>query len=199
MYHGSLLSRNGFDVAVDALESVRRNIPKAKLMVCGERTQFFDEVMASVPDRGLQEAIHYLGVKNHRQIVEAIDQCDLGVIPNRRNTFTEMNTPTRIFEYLARGKPVIAPRAQGIQDYFGSQDLIYFELGDAQDLAQRIEYVFSHPDETSEIVKRGQRIYMDHTWSSEKLQFVNAVGALMAPRGRSRSTVERPLAQPENV
>jgi hypothetical protein len=40
---------------------------------------------------------------------------------------------------------------------------------------------------------------MDHTWSSEKLQFVNAVGALMAPRRRSRSTVERPLAQPENV
>jgi hypothetical protein len=39
--------------------------------------------------------------------------CDLGVIPEHHNAFTEINTPTGIFEYLALGKPVIArpPRA----------------------------------------------------------------------------------------
>ncbi len=47
MYHGSLLPRNGFDLAVKALETVRKSIPGASLVVCGERTPFFESVMAS--------------------------------------------------------------------------------------------------------------------------------------------------------
>ena len=38
-----------------------------------------------------------------------IEQCDVGLIPNRQSVFTELNTPTRIFEYLAIGKPEAAP------------------------------------------------------------------------------------------
>ncbi|HXC36323.1 MAG TPA: glycosyltransferase, partial [Candidatus Acidoferrales bacterium] len=111
-----------------------------------------------------------------------IDTCDIGIIPNRRSTFTEMNTPTRIFEYLARGKAVIAPRAQGIQDYFGPEDVLYFELGNASDLARQIEYAFFHPDEVEQIVSRGQRIYLTHRWKREKAGFINAVAGLVCAR-----------------
>ena len=78
-------------------------------------------VSASAADSGLQDSVRYLGPKNLEQIVEAIDACDVGIIPNRRSIFTEINTPTRIFEYLSRDKPVIAPLAPGIQDYFGDR------------------------------------------------------------------------------
>ncbi len=179
MYHGSLLQRNGFDLAVKALETVRKSIPGATLTVCGEPTPFFESVMASVGQRGLQGAVNYLGMKKPEQIVEAIDRCDLGIIPNHRNIFTEMNTPTRIFEYLSRGKPVITPRARGIQDYFGDQELIYFELGDADDLARKIEYACFHPEEVREIVERGQKIYLTHRWSQESLGFVDTVAGLL--------------------
>jgi glycosyltransferase involved in cell wall biosynthesis len=182
MYHGSLLQRNGFDLAVKALETVRKSIPGATLVVCGERTPFFDSVMAFVGQRGLQGAVNYLGMKKTEQIAEAIDRCDLGIIPNHRNIFTEMNTPTRIFEYLSRGKPVITPRARGIQDYFGDHDLIYFELGDADDLARKIEYAYFHPAEARETVERGQKIYLAHRWSQESLGFVDTVAGLLGRR-----------------
>jgi glycosyltransferase involved in cell wall biosynthesis len=182
MYHGSLLQRNGFDLAVKALETVRKSIPGAMLVVCGERTPFFESVMASVGQRGLQGAVHYLGMKKSEEIAEAIDRCDLGIIPNHRNIFTEMNTPTRIFEYLSRGKPVITPRARGIQDYFGDHDLIYFELGDAGDLARKIEYAYFHPAEARETVERGQKIYLTHRWSQESLGFVDTVAGLLGRR-----------------
>jgi glycosyltransferase involved in cell wall biosynthesis len=179
MYHGSLLPRNGFDLAVKALQTVKKSIPGATLAVCGERTPFFESVMAAAGQSGLQDAINYLGVKKPEQIAEVIDRCDLGIIPNHRNIFTEMNTPTRIFEYLSRGKPVIAPRARGIQDYFDDQDLIYFELGDADDLARKIEYAHFHPNEAMETVERGQNIYLSHRWSQESIGFVDAVAALL--------------------
>jgi glycosyltransferase involved in cell wall biosynthesis len=179
MYHGSLLQRNGFDLAVQALATVRKSIPGATLVVCGERTPFFESVMASVGQRGLQGAVNYLGMKQREQIAEVIDHCDVGIIPNHRNIFTEMNTPTRIFEYLSRGKPVVTPRARGILDYFGDQDLIYFELGDADDLARKIEYAYFHPAETKEIVERGQKIYLAHRWSQESLGFMDTVAGLL--------------------
>src|SRR5213080_517474 len=176
LYHGSLVARNGLDLAVEALEIVRRSIPNVKLVVCGERTPFLEKVMGMARERQLEKNIDYLGVQNLNGIVEAITACDLGIIPNQKNIFTEINTPTRIFEYLALGKPVIAPRTTAIQDYFGDGDLVYFELGNARDLARQIEYAFSHPKEVTETTQRGQRVYLDHTWTREKSQFLDAVG-----------------------
>jgi glycosyltransferase involved in cell wall biosynthesis len=181
MYHGCLVERHGLDLAVRALKTVRKSIPTAELRVYGNRTPFLDQVMDSVREWGLQDAVHYLGGKSLEEIVEAIGDCDLGIIPNRRSIFTEINTPTRIFEYLTQGKPVIAPRAQGIQDYFSEQSLIYFDLGDADDLARKIEYVFANPCEVADTVIRGQEIYLDHKWSTEKEGFLDIVGELLSP------------------
>ena len=103
----------------------------------------------------------------------------MGIIPNHRSAFTEINTPTRIFEYLALGKPVIAPRAPGIQDYFNEESLLWFELGNSEELARKIEYVSSHPSEAMEIVKRGQQVNLAHSWCQERQILVNRVGELL--------------------
>ncbi len=120
--------------------------------------------------------VRYLGPKRLEDLVREIEECDVGIIPNHRNIFTEINTPTRILEYLAQGKPVIAPRAPGIQDYFNKESLEFFELGNSEDLARKIEYVHSHPSEAIEIVERGQQVYRAHTWSQERQMLVNLVG-----------------------
>jgi glycosyltransferase involved in cell wall biosynthesis len=179
LYHGSLVARNGLDLAVEALETVRRSIPAIKLVICGETSPFLEAVMQMARERQLENNIDYLGVQNLNGIVKAITACDLGIIPNHKNIFTEINTPTRIFEYLALGKPVIAPRTKAIQDYFGDGDLVFFELGSAKDLARQIKYAFSHPKEVIEITQRGQRVYLDHTWTREKSQFLAAVDELL--------------------
>ncbi len=178
LYHGSLVQRNGFDLAVDALEVATKSVP-VRLAVCGERSPFFDGVMESVQKRGLQDNVEFLGGKSRREVVELISRCDLGIIPNHRNTFTELNTPTRIFECLALGKPVIAPRTQGIRDYFGDEDLIFFEAGDARDLARKIEFAFSNPQKVRQIVERGQGIYLAHKWRTEKANFLNRIAELL--------------------
>ena len=179
LYHGSLVARNGLDLAVEALDAVRKSISNVRLVVCGDRTPFLEKVMESVRERQLEKNVDYLGVQNLNGIVDAINACDLGVIPNHKNIFTEINTPTRIFEYLALGKPVIAPRTKAIQDYFADQELIFFELGNASDLARQIEYAYSHPEELVRTTQRGQRVYLDHTWTRERSQFLDAVGDLL--------------------
>ena len=187
MYHGSLVERNGLDLAVDALARVRPSIPGAELRICGSENPFLRRVMESVRARDLQSAVHYLGPKRAEDMVHAIEACDVGVIPNHRNVFTELNTPTRIFEYLALGKPVIAPRAPGILDYFDPDSLTFFDLGDPEDLARQIEYVYRHPREALDIVKRGQKVYLAHAWRAERETLVNAASDLLSNGGREIS------------
>jgi glycosyltransferase involved in cell wall biosynthesis len=179
MCHGSIVERHGLDLAVQALRLVKENIPCAQLRIYGASTPFLESVMKSVRETGLQDSVHYLGSKPLESIAQAIAECDVGIIPNRRSIFTELNTPTRIFEYLAMGKAVIAPRAPGITDYFGPDDLVFFELGDAADLARAIQFAFSESDKIKEIVTRGQAVYLKHSWAREKEAFVGRVDELL--------------------
>ena len=180
-----LVERNGLDLAVDAVAAIRARVPAVELRIYGEPTPFLNAVMKRVRQHGLQHVVHYLGGKGPEEIAAAIDQCDVGIIPNRRTIFTELNTPTRIFEYLALGKPVIAPRAPGIRDYFDDDALIVFELGDAEDLARKIEYVWFHARTAVEIVERGQQVYRAHAWGRERQTLVSLTADLLGSGGRA--------------
>jgi glycosyltransferase involved in cell wall biosynthesis len=191
MYHGSLVERHGLDLAVTALRKIQPAIPCAELRIYGRSTPFLEEVMDAVRKSELSEAVRYLGSKSLEKIAEAIGQCDVGIIPNRRSIFTEINTPTRIFEYLSQGKPVVAPRTRGILDYFSPQELVLFELGDVDDLAEKMLYVFQNPEETLKMIERGQEVFRAHNWSSERLRFLSLVDDLLNGAGRSTVQAER--------
>ncbi len=180
MYHGSMVERNGLDLAVEAVARLRRSVPNVELRVYGPETPFLLRVMESVGARDLTGVVRHLGPRRLEEIVEAIEECDVGIVPNQRSIFTELNTPTRIFEYLALGKPVIAPRAAGILDYFDESSLVLFDLGDPEDLARRLEYVWAEPEKTSEIVGRGREVYQAHMWTRERQVFLGLVAGLLS-------------------
>ena len=191
MYHGTLVERNGLDLAVEAIAKLRQSVPNVQLRVYGKRTPFLDEVMQFVAGEGLDDHVTCHGHKRLEELSEAISECDVGVIPNKRSIFTEINTPTRIFEYLAKGKPVVAPRSGGIQDYFDDEALVYFELGDAGQLAEKLNWVANNPGEVLRVVQRGQAVYLDHTWSEEKARLLGLVSSLL------RNKKSRPHGQLE--
>jgi glycosyltransferase involved in cell wall biosynthesis len=179
MYHGSLVERNGLDLAVDAFARLHETVPTAELRVYGRSTPYLEQVMEKVHRLGLDGNVRYLGGKKLEELVHEIEACDVGVIPNHRNTFTDINTPTRIFEYLALGKPVIAPRTLGIQDYFDPDALLYFESGDAEELAAQMAYAAFHTAEMTAIAERGQQVYIAHTWRQEKETLISLVAGLI--------------------
>jgi glycosyltransferase involved in cell wall biosynthesis len=197
MFHGSLVERHGLDLAVNALAAILEEIPGAELRIYGATTPHLTKVMESISDPRLKQAVHYKGAKPQEEIVKAIGECDLGVIPNRRSIFTELNTPTRIFEYLSQGKPVLAPRSPGILDYFGPDDLIYFDLGDEKELAEKMRWAFNHPAEVRQTVRRGQAVFRAHSWPAERATMLNeCVALLRKPTGRvATSTHETELVQ----
>jgi len=180
MYHGSLVERNGLDLAVEGLARVRKSVPGAELRVYGAKTAFLERVMELARDLGLEGAVRYFGPKRLEELVWEIEKCHVGIIPNQRNAFTEINTPTRIFEYLAMGKPVIAPSTPGILDYFTEDSLLFVQPGNSADIARQIEYVARNYQEAIRVAERGQQIYLQHTWKQERTTLVGLVSGLLS-------------------
>jgi glycosyltransferase involved in cell wall biosynthesis len=179
MYHGSLVERNGLHLAIEALTQIRRLFPTVELRIYGRKTPYLEQVLETVRSVGLDSCVRYLGSKTLEELTVAIKECDLGIVPNLRNTFTDINTPTRIFEYLALGKPVIAPRTPGILDYFDSSSLLFFESGNSQELAEAIEYAVLHPNEMTALTRQAQKVSLQHSWQREKNTLVTNVAELL--------------------
>jgi glycosyltransferase involved in cell wall biosynthesis len=180
MYHGSLVERNGLDVAIEALVRVQRTIPNAELHVFGPSTPFLERMKEFAKAKGVGDSVRYQGPRKLEELVTEIGRCDVGVIPNHRNAFTDINTPTRMFEYLALGKPVIAPSTVGITDYFDKDSLLFFEAGNSADLARQIEFAYFHPEEISEVAQRGQAVYREHTWDRERQTLLDRISGILS-------------------
>ncbi len=195
MYHGTLVERHGLHDAVRALAPLRDQIPNLRFHIYGEPTEYLRQVVLPLVEQlGVSDLVKTFGEQPQEVIARAVAGCDLGLVPNLRTIFTEINLPTRIFEYLALGKPVITPRTRGVADYFGPEDLFHFEAGDAQSLAARIAWVAGHPVETDAVVRRGQAIYRRHLWRDEEHRFLEGIRGLVSrpPRTRpSLPTLER--------
>jgi glycosyltransferase involved in cell wall biosynthesis len=77
-------------------------------------------------------------------------------------------------------RTTIAPDTQGIRDYFGQDDLVFFKPGDVQDLARAIQWVHDNPGLAQKRTQRSVQIYHHHLWPKEKERFLGTVTSLLA-------------------
>jgi glycosyltransferase involved in cell wall biosynthesis len=182
MYHGLIAERHGLSTAIQAVKVASTSVDNLVLEIYGKRNAYLDQIVRMAEDLQLNGSFRYCGKRRIDDIPAAILDSDLGVIPNCRTPFTEINFPTRIFEYLCLGKAVIVPRTSGIQDYFSEDSIIFFEPDNAQDLSNKIYWAYSHPTEVQAIVARGQKVYEQHRWAVEKHVFFDLVEDLLTTK-----------------
>ena len=179
MYHGLIVERHGLMLAVEALKRVERSSVKIVLDMYGERTPYADKVVRTGEEFQLGDRLRYHGWRPLEDIPAAILQSDIGIIPNPRTPFTEINFPTRIFEYLAMGKPVIVPDTQGIRDYFDDTQIVFFKPNSADDLARAIRWAYENPKELESVLFRGRQVYERHCWQTYRSVFLDTLAELM--------------------
>jgi glycosyltransferase involved in cell wall biosynthesis len=181
MYHGLMVERHGLDLAVNALSRLNGKASSITLEIFGDRTDYADQVHRQVAELKMQQTVHFHGFKPQREIAKVISGIDLGLIPNRLSDFTNINFPTRIFEYLAIGKPVMVPRTKGVADYFGEDEILYFEAGNVDDMARKIAWAASHPAELQSMMEKGREVFRKNSWSVQERRLISVVGKLLSP------------------
>jgi glycosyltransferase involved in cell wall biosynthesis len=182
MYHGLLVERHGLDLAIQAVAQIRSQIPNIKLHIYGAPTDYLETIMELVRKLNLENAVLFHGFKDLDEIAKEISKIDLGLVPNRLNSFTRLNFPTRIFEYLAMNKPVLVPSTKGIRDYFDDNEILFFEGGNVDDMAGKIQWAYEHPPELRQLMESGRKIYERNCWDLERERFIGLVENLVQPQ-----------------
>jgi len=178
MYHGSILERNGLDIALYAIAKLKEKIPNLTFQVYGEG-DFVPRFLELVKELHIENLVKYHGQTSLENIVAALEKANVGVVPNKSNAFTQLNVPTRIFECLKMNKPVVAPATRGVLDYFNKSNLFLFEPGNADDLAKTLLEVYENPEQRQEILEAGIKILEEHVWENEKQRLIKLVQDLV--------------------
>jgi glycosyltransferase involved in cell wall biosynthesis len=178
VYHGQVTRRYGLDLLLHALVRVRETVPNVQLTIHG-RGEFLETVRSLIRSLQLEETVNihseFLPVS---ELARFIQDHHIGVVPYRRDVFTDGILPTKLLEYVALGLPVIAARTPAITAYFDESMIELFAPEDVDDLAQRILFLFQHPERRRELARNTSRFNGKYNWASQRERYVDLVEEL---------------------
>ncbi len=136
VYAGAVTPIYELDVvvrAIAALASSRPDLP-VTLDVYG-RGDSAEALTALAAELGVADRVTLRGRIPIEAVPAAVAAADIGLAPTVRTEFTDFSLSTKIFEYAAMGKPVIASELPTIERYFGDRALWTYAPGDPVSLA----------------------------------------------------------------
>jgi glycosyltransferase involved in cell wall biosynthesis len=182
IYHGSIHERYGLDLAVEAIDMVRKEIPNIHLTLIGHG-EFLPHIKQMIEKRGLSQHVSIENLRLAEELPHIIRSCDLGLVPYQNDIFTDGLLPTKLMEYAALGIPAIASRTTAIQAYFSDTMIEFFEPGNANDLAERILYLHSHLDRLAELSRGSQKFNQRYNWSNVSAEYVTLIEQIRRGNG----------------
>ena len=77
-----------------------------------------DELRALAAELGIRERVTFHGRIPIDDVPAAVAAADIGLAPTRLDRFTAMTLSTKVYEYAAMGKPVVASRLPLVERTF---------------------------------------------------------------------------------
>jgi glycosyltransferase involved in cell wall biosynthesis len=133
------------------------------------------EIEGRIAQDGLAEFVHLRGIQPLEAMPAAIAAADVGVVPMRRDAFTDCVLPTKLLEYVTLGLPVIAVRTATTTDYFDESMVLLHTPGDAVDLAQKLLAVYRDPAAAQARAEHAQQFTVAHNWQDESKVYLQLI------------------------
>ena len=183
VYAGALSPTYELDVALRALVALRVRRPglAVTLDLYGRD---FDEVplVELARDLGLADAVRFRGRIPVEAVPAALAAADVGLAPTRRNPFTDYSLSTKIHEYLAMAKPVVATRLPMVERTFAGGEVATYTAGDPDDLAGAVLSLVDEPAAREARVARGLVRVRELAWERESVAYLALVESLAGRR-----------------
>jgi len=145
------------------IDSLLLAYPQARLVLAGP-------VESSIPAHG---RIHHVGTLAHDQLRSFSQDCDVLLMPFRVNRLIEAVDPVKLYEYVAFGRPCLAPRyAETVR--FEPWVTLY---DSAEDAVLRMQQLSAGPK--ADIDVEGRRAFLAlNTWDVRIKAIESAVGSI---------------------
>jgi len=175
MYHGTLTSLYGLDIAIEAFALAHNEMPGAELWILGSGTEK-DALARLAEARGLAPKVRLVGQVPATEIPAWLNQCDAGILPIRRDVFLDFAFPNKLPEFIIMGKSVLVSRLRSIRHYFSEDALAYFEPNNPNDLAKQMIHVYRNPQLRARLAAKAKVEYKPIRWELMKDRYLVLIG-----------------------
>ncbi len=180
VYHGTLARRLGLDIAIEAVALAKKSIPLLELRIIGAGEER-DRLIGLRNNLGLQEIVTFSdGFVPVERIPAMIDDADVGLVPLRISSGTDIMLPTKLLEYVNMGIPCIVPRTGTISRYFDERMVEFFEAENVESLTSAILKLYRDPEKRARLSQEANvRFGNKYKWSAHKKVYTNLVARLL--------------------
>jgi glycosyltransferase involved in cell wall biosynthesis len=148
VYAGAITPTYELDVVIRAVAIMRRLRPDLRMKAdFYGRGDAAESLQALATELGVADLVSLRGRIPIEKVPAAVAVADIGVAPTRLDRFTAMSLSTKILEYAAMRKPVVASRLPTVERYFSADTLTTYDPGDAEALAAAVLKLIDDPDD----------------------------------------------------
>ncbi len=131
---------------------------------------------------GLEDRVTFHGRIPIDDVPAAVARADIGVAPTRRDPFTDVSLSTKVFEYAAMGKPVVASRLPMVERTFPPDTIATYAPGDAGSMAAAILGLIDDEPARRAALDRTFAIVKATAWETEARRYVDLIDRLSGDR-----------------
>lgn len=137
-----------------------------------------EEVERVVREAGATERVHFAGVVEHERVPAYLDACDVLVSPHvpLDDGSEFFGSPTKLFEYMAMGKGIVASRLGQIGDVLADEEsALLVEPGDVDQLSAALLRLARSPELRERLGSAARRRAVEHhTWTHNARRVLEA-------------------------
>ncbi len=183
-YVGVIGQQEGIEYLLEAASYVRRSL---------KRDDVFWGIVGGGPhlarlrrmctDMGLDDIVELTGRVPDETLLDYLNTADVCVNPDEYNEMNDKSTMNKILEYMALGKPVVQfDLTEG--RYSAQEASLYARRNDAKDMAEKIVYLFDHPDKRAEMSAYGRKRIIDElSWEHTGKVMIDAYDSYFRAKG----------------
>lgn len=185
IYTGSVVALRGITKLVEALALLPASVDCELLLYGPMWPEGYSDELARMPGFA---RVCYGGVADFKDIPGILKKADVGVaVLQPVQTYREAE-PTKLFEYMASGLPVIT---SDFDLYKGMVEApgcgICVDPTDPVQIAKAIEYLFSHPEERARMAENGKAASRNYSWEMQGQKLLKLYGEILNENGKARN------------
>jgi len=166
---GSFDYWHGAEILAQAVGHVLKEEPLARFLFIGHG-RLREKVEGIVKDSGAADKALFVGSVPHEEVPQFLAACDILVSPHvPLAQGTEFfGSPTKLFEYMAMGKPIVASRLGQIAEVLRHKETAFLvQPGDPEELAQGILRLLKDQELGETLGKKAREtVEKNYTWEA---------------------------------
>jgi len=171
IYAGTITRQYRLDVAVQALAIASPYLPPTTLRFLGEGNDL-ERVLRLAEDLGVHQKIECLESVHIDQLGKFMKDADIGISCQQSGPFGDLQFSAKVLDYLSQGLPVVSSRTKTLARYIPEDTVFYFQPGNAKDMAEKIVFLWNHPDIVKRKMENAKKLFPLYTWQHEKPKFI---------------------------